>query len=100
MLAWVLLMLGCDEQDEYADRYATANCQLLRDCDLLILYGYYDQGGQTAWQVCEENLREKALSAAWSQEAAKTCVEAVEAQDCDDLYSQGIPEGCSAWLLD
>ena len=100
MLAWVLLFLGCDEQTAYAERYASANCQLLQDCDLLLLYGYYDHGGRSAWQVCEENLREKALSADWRQEDAETCVESVEAQDCEDLYSQGIPQGCTDWLLD
>jgi hypothetical protein len=100
MLTALIIWMGCDEQKTYAESYASANCMLLDDCDLLILYGYYDQGGRSAAEVCEENLTDMALSAAWNQEAAETCVTAVESQDCEGLYAQGIPTGCSEWILD
>lgn len=105
------LLVGCYNEDKFADDYATASCDNLAGCEADIVQAYVDLGmdeataqstyDTTYTAACETEAEDDGEDGEdecdFNSDEAQTCVDEVAAMSCD-FWSTGVgyPESCSA----
>jgi hypothetical protein len=89
----MLMVISCTSQEEFAQDYSTATCELYEDCEVLLVMGEYETLDECT-EIEAAFYDSEELCPAFNPKLRNECLEEILLMTCDDLYTGGWPESC------
>ncbi len=88
-----LALPACVSQDDFAQEYSIATCELYEDCEVLHVMGEYENMDECT-DLEAAFFADEELCTDFDQSLRQECLEEILMMTCDDLYTGEWPEAC------